>query len=146
MTDTSNAALERTIQTIRHIYGEGPLDTSDASLRLPLSLLDLIEKARALAAERDAERHLSAQLKREVDANIARANNAIADRDAARAALGEASIRIAWLEQIREGAGRALCKADGIAPDEPIADGGHVAWELHVYQRAHAALAAKEGT
>jgi hypothetical protein len=57
------------------------------------------------------------------------------------ARVAELEARNAWLEQIREGAGRALCEVDGIDPDDVIADGGHVAWEMHVYQRAHAALA-----
>lgn len=95
----------------------------------------LLPGVRALAAERDAVRRLNGEYEDHI-------TDAEAELDAARAEVERLRERVAWLEEIREGAGRALCAMDGIAPDEPIADGGHVAWELHVYQRAHAALKA----
>lgn len=52
---------------------------------LRAALVRLDDKCRALAQERDAERRLSAQLKREVDANIARAEKAEAERNDMRA-------------------------------------------------------------
>jgi hypothetical protein len=88
---------------------------------------------RALAGERDQWRANSLENKMIAEANLR-------DRDRLAAENARLQQRVEWLEQIREGAGRALCKRDGVSPDELIADGGHYAWQLHVYCEAQKAL------
>lgn len=45
--------------------------------------------------------------------------------------------RMLWLY---EGAARALCHLQGIDPDDPISDAGHVVWQLVGYEAACAEL------
>lgn len=52
--DTEREAVERTIAMVWKLHGE-PADGPDPNaVGLPISILDLVETARALAAERDA--------------------------------------------------------------------------------------------
>jgi hypothetical protein len=44
--------------------------------------------------------------------------------------------RLRLIERRYEALARAECRRQGIAPDEIISDGGHVAWELVGYEVA----------
>lgn len=44
--------------------------------------------------------------------------------------------RLKRFERLYEGLARAECRRQGLDPDDPIADGGHLTWHLVGYEAA----------